>query len=151
MRRGRLAQRWLASDAWTADRAAVWRVHIGEDADLQRTMLESGTIALVAAGEAAISDEEWGAFASDVRTGQPRSSSRSSRSGSASGSSPARCASARVSRIDGCGVLVRVEWLRDAAPKRIDEDLRRQLDAPGTISAVRVSLGALRLERLLQS
>jgi len=42
-----------------------------------------------------------------------------------------------------------VKLLGTPSRSALDEDMRRRLDAPGTIAAVRDSLGSLRLERLL--
>jgi hypothetical protein len=69
VRLGHATVRPSSSDSWIAARAAIWRIHIGNDAALQSAMLDSGTIALVATGDAPISDEDWNAFASDVRVG----------------------------------------------------------------------------------
>jgi len=42
-----------------------------------------------------------------------------------------------------------LKWLGTLPRSALGEDMSRRLDAPGTIAAVRVSLGSLRLERLL--
>ena len=112
-------------------------------------MLDSGTIALVAAGDAPISDQEWDAFASDLRVGDwVLAVLDGDRVAIGRITGPVR---ERPGQRDRRFRRIRsVDWLGTFPRSALDEDMRRQLDGPGSISAVRVSLGALRLERLVQ-
>ena len=149
VRLGRATVRPSSSDPWIAGRAAVWRIHIGDDGVLQSAMLDSGTIALVAAGDAPISDEEWDTFASDLRVGDwVLAVLDGDRVAIGRITGPVR---ERPGQRDRRFRRSRsVDWLGTFPRSALDEDMRRQLDGPGSISAVRVSLGALRLERLVQ-
>lgn len=128
----------------------VWRVRIGDDAGFQRKMLEAGEIAPVASGDSSISDDAWNAFLEEMRDGDlvlaPIAGDRVA-IGRIRG--PVRM---RRDRRDRRLRRTRdVEWLAERERRALDEELRLRLDAPGDIDAVRVSLAALRVERLLGS
>ena len=88
------------------DEPTVWRVWPGDDAALQRAMLEGGLLAPIARGEEAISDEEWNAFLSGIQQSDlvlaPLARNRSH-----SASSRAQCRNGRRPATGGCGSCAR--------------------------------------------
>ena len=130
------------------DRAAVWLCWLGDDAAFQRELLDSGVIAPVARGEAAISDEEWHAFLAGMQVGDlvvaPLARGRV-----AIGEITSAVRERRRTRDRRLQQLRDVRWRAEIPSRELPEDIRARLDAQGALAPLRVTAGARRLRRLL--
>lgn len=141
----------LSLDRSTAlrEEPAVWRVWVGEDAALQRTMLEGGLLAPIARGEEAIPDEEWNAFLGGIQQGDlvlaPIARNRF-----ALGIVTSAVQERPKARDRRLRLVREVEWKAELPRGRIPEDILRRLDGPGVVAPIRVTAPARRLWALLE-
>ncbi len=130
------------------ERAAVWLCWLGDDAAFQRELLEAGVIAPVARGEQAISDEDWSAFLAGMQVGDlvvaPIAGGKV-----AIGEIASAVHERKRARDRRLAQLRNVRWRAELPSGELPEDIRVRLDAPGTITPLRVTAGARRLRRLL--
>jgi len=126
----------------------VWLCWLGDDAAFQRELLDSGVIAPVARGEAAISDEEWNAFLAGMQVGDlvvaPIARGKVAIGEITSAVQERRRAQDRRLRQSR-----NVRWRAQIPSRELPEDMRARLDAPGTLTPLRVTAGARRLRWLL--
>lgn len=131
------------------DEPSVWRVWPGDDAALQRALLDGGLLAPIARGEEAISDEEWNAFLSGIQQGDlvlaPLARGRV-----ALGVVTSAVQERPKARDRRLRLVREVEWRSEVPSGRIPEDIRQRLAGPGIVAPIRVSAAARRLWMLLE-
>lgn len=131
------------------ERRTVWRVCVGDDAALQRTMLDNGVFAPVARGEESISDEEWNAFLGGMQLGDyvitPITRTRVAIGEIRS------AAQERPRARDGRLRWVReVQWWAEVPTIRLPPRIRERLDGAGVVAPLRVSAAARLLRSLVE-
>ena len=131
------------------ERAMVWRVWLGDDEAFQRTLLEGGLLTPVARPETSIPDEEWHAFLAGMQLGDlvlaPLAGERVAIGEVASPVLERPRAKDRRLR-----EVREVHWLGELPRQLLPRDLLLRLDAPGSLTPLRVSAAARRLRRLLE-
>jgi 8-oxo-dGTP diphosphatase len=126
------------------DEPTVWRVWPGDDAALQRAMLEGGLLAPIARGEEAISDEEWNAFLSGIQQSDIVLAPLS-RNKVALGILTSAVQERPKARDRRLRLVREVQWKGAVARSSIPEDIRQRLDGPGIVAPIRVTAAARRL------
>jgi len=131
-----------------SERAAVWRVWLGDDAGFQRSLLKSGLIAPVAHGEESIGDEEWNAFVTGMQVGDfvlaPLARGRIAIGEITSGiQDRPKARDRRMQHVRA------VTWHAELPCAVLPPDIRARLDADGVVTPVRISTALRRLRRLI--
>src|SRR5262245_19342381 len=130
------------------ERATVWLCWLGDDAAFQRELLESGLLAPVARGDSVISDEEWNAFLAGMQVGD-LVVAPIARGKVAIGEITSAVHERRRVRDRRLQQSRNVRWRAQIPSRELPEDMRARLDAPGTLTPLRVTAAARRLRRVL--